>query len=973
MATGKRYSTDYLVDSNNNTGSTGQVLTSTLTGIDWADGSGSSIIGGPYLPLSGGSGVGQAMTGPLFISTPDNPTLTLENTDNSGDPVITFKSSNPITTEGAQLFYVNNVGTLHITTTYANAAASIIFNTATGTDQGTNNERMRITGDGNVGINTTTPQVKLEVKSSAHSQFAAHFGQGQNNSAGVFGGISLGYTEANTAYRKVAIVAQALGDGAARQNLHFLVDTANDGGSAQLADTKMMIDGLTGNVGIGTTDPKSKLHIQGGDIGVTTGMKIGWLYNPTASPADANMYNYIKTDNNGGVPASPLEISGSRWTNGNTKSVIFTHQTPGEIMTIMTGGNVGIGDTSPSFPLVVSKSSSSTSNGADDSFRFALVNPDQTNNNYALMSFSDGTAQPGSGFFGMQFTDHTNNYGDLCFGTRGASGFGERMRIISGGKVGIGTTNPTGLLHVKGDTNSNGGELYLQVNNNNTTDNIGTISFGNNIGVALSRIQAQTSGANNNSNLVFFTSTAATRTQKMVIDSAGNVGIGVTSPLSKLHILDSSSTATKLTIGASGEIPIITAGGTNTDLQIQAVGPGGFLDFKTNGSSRMHLRSDGTVGIGSTSPNAPLDVTSSTQDSSGIQQWSYKSGASSYRLQLNTIVSSGLVKFSFDQLNAGASYNNVLVLDRGNVGIGDSAPSSISANTFNLSINSSRNDLSGAYITKANGTIKHQQYWDSSGYGFNLSASSGDFYWKVNNNEKMRIKAGGNVGIGTTLPNAKLTVRGNIDLQGEGVGNCGTRYIRYDCVDASTTNAIAITSAANIGIGKDSPAVRLDVADSEAGSGFSNGVARFENTIETSSGGAGVLNVANNYNGGFGTLIKFWYEESSVATINFNSSTNAVVYNTTSDYRLKEDLKSFNGLEIIDQIKTYNYKWKKAEARGYGALAHELQEVFPDAVTGDKDGEDMQGVDYSTLVPVLIKSIQELKVEIELLKQQINN
>ncbi len=47
-----------------------------------------------------------------------------------------------------------------------------------------------------------------------------------------------------------------------------------------------------------------------------------------------------------------------------------------------------------------------------------------------------------------------------------------------------------------------------------------------------------------------------------------------------------------------------------------------------------------------------------------------------------------------------------------------------------------------------------------------------------------------------------------------------------------------------------------------------------------------------------------------------------------------------------------------------------MQEVFPDAVTGEKDGEDMQGVDYSTLVPVLIKSIQELKAEIELLKQK---
>ena len=134
------------------------------------------------------------------------------------------------------------------------------------------------------------------------------------------------------------------------------------------------------------------------------------------------------------------------------------------------------------------------------------------------------------------------------------------------------------------------------------------------------------------------------------------------------------------------------------------------------------------------------------------------------------------------------------------------------------------------------------------------------------------------------------------------------------------------------------------------------------------------MNIRNNYGGGFGTLIKFFRTStsSSIANISFNSGGTAVNYNTGSDYRLKEDLQTFNGLDILSNISVYNYKWKGVDFRGHGVIAHELQPIFPDAVTGEKDAEEMQSVDYSKLVPVLIKSVQELKEEIELLKQQLN-
>ena len=120
--------------------------------------------------------------------------------------------------------------------------------------------------------------------------------------------------------------------------------------------------------------------------------------------------------------------------------------------------------------------------------------------------------------------------------------------------------------------------------------------------------------------------------------------------------------------------------------------------------------------------------------------------------------------------------------------------------------------------------------------------------------------------------------------------------------------------------------------------------------------------------------IQEFYKQGSGLTGSITYNGTLTLYNQTSDYRLKEDLQDYNALQILGKLKTYDFKWKNTNTRDFGMLAHELQEVLPNYVSGQKDeltddkSVKPQLVDYSKIVPLLIKSIQELKKEIDTLK-----
>ncbi len=216
--------------------------------------------------------------------------LRLTSANGTYDPLIQFTGQgNDITAEGFEIWYDNDVGDVHLSTTYPNDGATIHFHTRTGASKSTSNERLTILGNGNVGIGDTTVPYKLDV----------------NGDTGIRG--------ANYLY---------LGHGAAGTNWTSRLRSSSgqfqvDVGSFRIADvgytgTITWISGsTTGNVGIGTTNPSYKLQVGGAtSIG-------GNFYAPYAyisGGAEINQQLYLNL--NGNAFAEALAIGGGNGSSG---------------------------------------------------------------------------------------------------------------------------------------------------------------------------------------------------------------------------------------------------------------------------------------------------------------------------------------------------------------------------------------------------------------------------------------------------------------------------------------------------------------------------------------------------------------------------------------------------------------------------------------------------------------------------------
>jgi hypothetical protein len=146
--------------------------------------------------------------------------------------------------------------------------------------------------------------------------------------------------------------------------------------------------------------------------------------------------------------------------------------------------------------------------------------------------------------------------------------------------------------------------------------------------------------------------------------------------------------------------------------------------------------------------------------------------------------------------------------------------------------------------------------------------------------------------------------------------------------------------------------------------GFAGGI----NTgiyLTNNTGGSGGLHIINNSNNTATNVVTF-YGYNGTQTGSISTFVNTTNYNTSSDARLKENVADADdAASLIDAIKVRKFDWKlDSSHQRYGMIAQELATVAPEVVSQQAHPDDLMGVDYSKLVPMLIKEVQSLRARV---------
>jgi hypothetical protein len=742
----------------------------------------------------------------------------------------------------------------------------------------------------------------------------------------------------------------------------------------------MYIDSA-GLVGIGTTSPSSKLDVLGADAVSVSKFKAATALMRFRPYVDATIGSAIEATNIPESAYSPLTLTGS---------VVRVTTNTGAVTTFDASGQVGIGTASPGYKLQVNGTMAGVvASGAN----YSAI---RTSDFYYMTVSADG----------LNTLTDANGSAPMLFKTGGS----ERARITSGGLFGIGTTSPSTILDAtqasSGYWNGSawtGTPSAVTVTNTNfggydpvfigrMTDGGGTSKNAFAIGAVGTSSWTAGDNASQTADVYFAVrNNAGGITERMRITTLGNVGIGTGSPTTI-----SGYTALEINNATNGAILDLAQAdtmrgrlvATSASFSLETSGSIPLI-FAPTGTERMRITSAGGLAVGTTTDPGAGNI--------GLAAGKYlQYSSTAYMTPEDNVAGARIVTPGAFNLATGGTAVRMTVGSDGTTTLNVGGVSSTHQFNYNESGGEIQLiDSTGAgpiLLDNVSGLARLYKV----GTGAMSIGTTGANYLQfiTNGSESMRISSAGNVGIGTSSPGTKLDVQGTVagnffqNLYNDSSNaaaqtlylakSFGASGVQFGQTRSSANGFVNLLDAAALTFGtNNTERMRIDASGHllVGKSGLTNetttdGFIYYKNA----SGGGSTLYATNGGNGTAMALsvqadtnaIQFFRSGTLVGSVSLTSSNTA--YNTSSDYRLKEiDGPIANSGAYIDALKPVQGSWKADGSRFIGLLAHEVQEVSETPIaTGEKDGEEMQAMDYSApeLIANLIAEIQSLRARV---------
>ena len=994
MGLGKTYSADYLADSNNNTGASGQVLISTATGINWSDGT--DIIGGPYLPLSGGT-----LTGTL-VGTIGN---------------------------FAGLGYFGEMVTIDITDISTGENRGLKLLNSSGTDQVWN-----ITA-GQTGVDNDKFTIRDSTNNVDALTIAVNGGTATFAGNGTFAGaVNASYfrtAAANTNYNLLtrdntgnALFVQSAQSNANQPIANFRYgDAAVNAGTPVLQVSKDNSHFVNCNLGVGNASPTdARLKVLGNVILDSHSASDPDSTSRTAYPAGQMLTHYDEANGvsiiggQGGFTGTGLTIGEETGRSSAFKFIRGVSDTNGgsnaaeEFWVDGLGnsyfaGYMGIGVAPGARKLDVAGVTRSSGFMNTDNYAEKILPTISFTNTVANENYD---IQFGNiSFWGYIEVEITGTYSNQNTSGKLTKIYAVGTNPATSSAAGIIYTNETRVSDSLGFIKDN---IALGDFSFDGTDDTGTfairishiVSTGNNYTVKVKVFTHGSNGSNGAAgivtNLAMSAKYTATALSRQYVYYNDTVGFGTSTPDSaagSVHINKSGTSGDQTivaTLGSTSLRPILqfsegTGGGLSAGMSIEYNGVGtGILNHmainSVSGAARMILTSGGALQLNS------YTMTQQT-------------GTSAYLLGVDA--SGNVVQSTNIPSGTGGSAGPYLPLGGGTITGSLSIVGDIRGNNpLILNVGESY-----AYATGQTGEILYVN--SENGMEINSSPDNWASGWAGKNYAYINRADASSSLPGALTVNGNFTVNSNLaklsgsspffDIVNSAETDAGIIFqdlqdsnqrqtIAFNSSDNAlkfmrnnaNTESMRIKSDGNVGINDTNPATKLSVGGTtliRTSTGVSDLYLGNNSTAKYIRFHTNNTNTYFDMNCG----VVYWRQgsgtrfQNNMTTGTFTASGDIIAYGSPSDIRLKENIKPIeSALDKAMKLQGVTFDWKKSDSildikEDIGFIAQDVQKVVPELVRENSDG--MLSMRHQGITPILLEAIKELKAEIEDLKKKI--